>query len=161
TLETGRPLFLKDKFFNYEELIGPQSPWLETFKNGDFAIFRLTPDKYHYNHTPVAGSVADFYELAGDCHSCNPSAVIELVTPYSKNRRAVTVIQTDVPDGTNVGFVAMIEIVALMIGEVVQAYSEDGYDLPVAIQPGMFIKKGVPKSLFRPGSSTDVVLFQK
>src|SRR5262245_9845961 len=119
-LEPGRPLFLKDKFFNYEELVGANSAWVKAFQNGDFAIFRLTPDKYHYNHTPVAGQVVDFYELAGECHSCNPAAVIELVTPYSKNRRAVTIIETDVPGGTGIGLVAMIEIVALMVGQVVQ-----------------------------------------
>jgi hypothetical protein len=34
------------------------SPWLPAFDRGDFAIFRLTPDKYHYNHVPVSGEVA-------------------------------------------------------------------------------------------------------
>src|SRR6185436_15247070 len=116
-------------------------------------------DKYHYNHTPVAGKVVDFYELAGECHSCNPAAVIELVTPYSKNRRAVTIIETDVPGGTGIGLVAMIEIVALMVGQVVQTYSERNYDSPVALQPGMFVKKGVLISMFGSGGSTDVVFF--
>jgi phosphatidylserine decarboxylase len=55
----------------------------------------------------------------------------------------------------------MIEIVALMIGDIVQAYSEIGYENPRAVAPGMFVKKGVPKSLYRPGSSTDLLLFQR
>jgi phosphatidylserine decarboxylase len=82
------------------------------------------------------------------------------VTPYSKNRRVVTVIDTDVPKGTGVGLVAMIEIVALMIGEIVQCYSEHRYDDPVPIEPGGFLRAGCPKSLYRPGSSTDVLIFQ-
>jgi phosphatidylserine decarboxylase len=154
-------LFLKDKFFSYEELIGPwKAEWLEAFKDGDFSIFRLTPDKYHYNHTPVAGEVVDFYEIQGDYHSCNPAAVVEIVTPFSKNRRTVTIIQTDVSGGSGIGLVAMLEIVALGIGGIKQCYSEREYLDPIPIKPGIFINKGQPKSLYQPGSSTNVLLFQ-
>lgn len=155
-------LFIKGKFFDYEELLClDKTEWLKAFREGDFAVFRLTPDKYHYNHTPVAGRVADFYEIRGQYHSCNPEAVISVVTPYSKNKRIVTVIDTDVPGGTGMGLVAMVEVVALMIGGIVQCYSEEKYEDPVPIHQGLSLKKGVPKSLFRPGSSTDILIFQK
>jgi phosphatidylserine decarboxylase precursor len=86
-------LFLKGKFFEYEELLGPnKTSWLRAFHDGDFVICRLTPEKYHYNHTPVAGVVRDFYENDGNYHSCNPGPVVSLATPYSKNKRVVTVI---------------------------------------------------------------------
>jgi phosphatidylserine decarboxylase len=104
--------------------------------------------------------VVDVYEIDGCYHSCNPGAVTRVSTPYSKNRRVVTIIDTDVAGGTRVGMVAMIEIVALMIGEIVQCYSETGYDDPQNVVPGMFVERGCPKSLFRPGSSTTVLLFQ-
>jgi phosphatidylserine decarboxylase len=159
--QSGSSLFLKGKFFEFEELLGTdKSRWLGCFKEGDFAIFRLTPEKYHYNHTPVAGQVVDFYEISGTYHSCNPRAVVESVTPFSKNKRVVTVFDTDVGSGTNVGFVAMVEIVALGIGDIVQRYSESEYRDPAEIRTGMLLKKGVPKSLFRPGSSTNVLIFQ-
>ena len=155
-------LFLKNKFFSFEDLIGPyKRSWLREFKDGDYVIARLTPDKYHYNHTPVTGKVLDVYELSGAYNACNPGAVLEMVTPYSQNRRIVTVIDTDVPCGTNVGLVCMIEVVALMIGDIVQCYSEHRYERPVAIKPGFFIRKGNPKSLYRPGSSTDILIFQE
>lgn len=155
-------LFLKEKFFSFAELIGEsRREWLRAFDGGDFAVFRLTPDKYHYNHTPVAGRVADIYEIDGCYHSCNPSAVVRVATPYSKNKRVVTIIDTDVPRGSCVGLVAMVEVVALMIGEIVQCYSAQRYDAPQPIERGMFIEKGLPKSLYRPGSSTDVLIFQK
>lgn len=154
-------LFLKEKFFSYEELLGPTSrPWQQAFRGGDFAIFRLTPDKYHYNHVPVAGRVVDIYQLDGGYHSCNPTAVVSVATPYSKNRRVVTILDTDVPRGSRVGLVAMIEVVALMIGEIVQCYSEQRYDHPRPVEVGMFLRKGQPKSLYRPGSSTDLLVFQ-
>jgi phosphatidylserine decarboxylase len=155
-------LFLKEKFFSYEDLLSPnKNRWINAFAGGDFGIFRLTPDKYHYNHLPVSGKVVDIYTIDGQCHSCNPGAVVSMVTPFSKNHRVVTIIDTDVPGGTKVGLVAMIEIVAMMIGEIVQCYSAHAYDAPSNVIPGMFVKKGCPKSLYRPGSSVDVVIFQK
>ncbi len=155
-------LFIKGKFFDYEEMFGCKKlTWLKAFQNGNFAVFRLTPEKYHYNHTPVAGKIIDFYQIQGTYHACNPHAVVSVVTPYSKNKRVVTIIDTDVEGGTNVGLVAMIEVVALMIGDIVQCYSEEKYERPISVGTGLFVKKGVPKSLFRPGSSTVVLIFQK
>jgi phosphatidylserine decarboxylase len=160
-LETSS-LFIKGKFFDYEEMLGlNKNTWLKAFSDGDFALFRLTPEKYHYNHTPVAGKIIDYYQIPGLYHACNPNAVVSVVTPYSKNKRIVTIINTDVAGGTNVGLVAMIEVVALMIGDIVQCYSENKYEKPISVGTGMFMKKGVPKSLFRPGSSTVVLIFQK
>jgi phosphatidylserine decarboxylase len=155
-------LFLKGKFFDFEELLGEdKEEWLRAFEDGDYGIFRLTPDKYHYNHMPVSGMVRDIYEIPGHYHSCNPGAVVMVATPYSKNKRVVTVIDTDVPGGTKAGLVAMIEVVALMIGDIVQCYSAQRYEGPRPVRPGMLLKKGSPKSLYRPGSSTDVLLFEK
>jgi phosphatidylserine decarboxylase len=161
SLQNASSLFLKDKFFSYKELLcETKTRWMNAFKGGDYAVFRLTPEKYHYNHMPVSGRVVDFYEIEGSHHSCNPRAVVRLVTPFSKNRRVVTVIDTDTQGGSRVGMVAMVEVVALMIGEIVQCYSTDGYSHPQPMIPGMLLKKGQPKSLFRPGSSTVVLLFQ-
>jgi phosphatidylserine decarboxylase len=155
-------LFLKEKFFDYEELLGSDKhQWRHTFQEGQFAIFRLTPEKYHYNHLPVSGRVVDIYEIQGAYHSCNPGAVVRMVTPYSKNCRVVTIIDTSVPGGSGIGYVAMIEIVALMIGDIVQCYSDRRYEAPRPVVPGMFLKRGQPKSLYRPGSSVDVLIFQK
>jgi phosphatidylserine decarboxylase len=54
----------------------------------------------------------------------------------------------------------MVEIVALMIGRIDQCYSEAGYADPRPVEPGMFLRKGQPKSVYRPGSSTTVLLVQ-
>jgi phosphatidylserine decarboxylase len=104
--------------------------------------------------------VADFYSVGGRYHSCNPNAAIRLLTPYSKNRRVVTVIDTDCDGGDQVGYVAMIEVVALMIGQIAPRYSSNRYDEPKRLEKGMVLRKGAPKALFRPGSSTVVLLFE-
>lgn len=162
SLRETSSVFIKEKFFDFEELLGAdRSHWLDAFDGGDFALFRLTPEKYHYVHVPAAGKVIDFYEIDGRYHSCNPQATVSLITPYSKNRRVVTILQTDVPGGSHLGMIAIIEVVALMVGRVVQRYSDEKYDFPSTIRPGMFLKRGQPKSLFLPGSSTVIVLFQR
>ena len=162
SLSDDSQFFIKGKFFEYQEILGRNKRhWLEAFDQGTAAIFRLTPEKYHYNHTPVSGTVVDFYEISGAYNSCNPNAVVEMVTPYSKNKRTVTIIDTDVPNGTGVGLVAFIEVVALMIGGIRQCYSVNRYDNPLPVFAGMFLERGVPKSVYVPGSSTDILLFQK
>lgn len=161
SLDNESLFFVKEKFFSFPELLGENSPWTRTFAGGDFAVFRLTPDKYHFNHVPANGVVRDYYTLGGAFHACNPSAVCEILTPNSKNRRDVTILDTDVPGGSGVGAVAMIEVVALMIGEIVQRYSEHGYDEPQPMTVGKFLRRGNVKSLFRPGSSTVILLFEK
>lgn len=163
SLAAASPLLIKDKFFSPAELFGLDEQgcrWAEPFVGGDYAIFRLTPDKYHYNHLPVSGVVTAFYEVDGLCHSCNPGAITAVVTPYCKNRRTVTIIDTEVEGGSRVGMVAMFEVTALMIGEIVQCYSDYRYDFALPIQPGLFVRRGQPKSLYRPGSSTDILLFE-
>lgn len=72
----------------------------------------------------------------------------------------VTILNTDVPGGSAVGLVAMIEIVALMIGQIEQCYSDSFYDQPSSLGKGMVLQKGRPKSLYRPGSSTTVLVFE-
>ena len=162
SLAERRPLFIKDKFFEFAELLGlDRRAWLAAFRDGDYAIFRLTPEKYHYNHAPVSGYVLDHYDIDGDYHSCNPGAALRVASPYSKNRRVVTVIDTDVPGGSGVGKVAMVELVALMIGEIVQCASQERYDDPRPLTRGMWLERGAPKSLFRPGSSTTLLLFER
>jgi phosphatidylserine decarboxylase len=161
SLNEATSLFIKDKFFTLDELLGvDRKEWIDRFTGGDFAIFRLTPEKYHYVHVPAAGAVIDHYELAGRFHSCNPGATVFLITPYSKNRRIVTILDTDVDGGDGVGIIAVIEVVALMVGQVVQCYSEEQYYSPRTVECGMFLKKGQPKSVFRPGSSTVILLFE-
>ena len=71
-----------------------------------------------------------------------------------------TIIDTDVAYGSGVGLVAMIEVAALRVDNITQGYCEVQYKQPQQIMAGMFLKVGQPKSLFRPGSSTVVLLLQ-
>jgi phosphatidylserine decarboxylase len=154
-------LYLKQKFFSFPELLGEDSPWQSSFTGGDYAVFRLTPEKYHYTHSPVSGRVLDISSVEGRYNSCNPNAAVQLLTPFSKNRRVVTILDTDCPNGSAIGRVGMIEVVALMVGQIEQRYSEHRYENPRPVEKGMFLRAGAPKALFRPGSSTVVLLVQR
>jgi phosphatidylserine decarboxylase len=160
SMEETSGLFLKQKFFSFPELLGQNSPWESSFQGGDYAVFRLTPEKYHYTHSPVSGRVLDFYSVEGRYYSCNPDSAVHLLTPFSKNRRMVTILDTDFPGCSAVGRVAMVEVVALMVGQIEQRYSEYRYENPRSVEREMLLRCGAPKALFRPGSSTVVLLFQ-
>jgi phosphatidylserine decarboxylase len=73
----------------------------------------------------------------------------------------VTIINTNAIGATRVGRVAMIEVGALMIGQVAQCYSRERYDDPQPIALGMYLERGCPKSLYRPGGSTTILLFER
>jgi phosphatidylserine decarboxylase len=159
--QTNEALPIKEKLFSIDELFGVNARWKEHFSQSSWAVFRLTPEMYHFNHCPVSGNVIDNYEISGAFHSCNPSATVSLLTPHSKNGRFITIFDTDCPGGSGIGKVAMVEVVALLIGRVHQCYSKTRYNAPVEIFNGLFCKRGAVKSVFEPGSSTVVLLFEE
>ncbi len=164
---------IKSKFLRIDELLGGMNPWVTRaltsiaplahdraiFAPLSGAIVRLTPDVYHYTHTPVSGKVLLQKTIEGRFHSCNPTALTRLTGSYALNRRTITVYDTDVPDGTQVGIVTQIDVAAMMIGCMEPRYSPQRYESPRAVQVGEIVPRGAPLSLFRPGSSTSIVLW--
>jgi phosphatidylserine decarboxylase len=161
SLGAGSLLFIKEKFFSLEDLLGGRAGWTGLFRDGDYAVFRLTPEKYHWSTARFREGVADFYEIGGIYNSCNPAAVVSVENAFSMNRRAVTVIDTDVKGGTGCGHVAMTEVAALMIGGITQFYCDEIYDGGHGMNPGAFLRRGQPKSYYSPGSSVDILIFEK
>ncbi len=122
-------------------------------------ITRLTPDVYHYTHAPVSGRVLFTGRIEGAFHSCNPAALVRFPGSYAVNRRAITLYDSDVPGGTGVGVVAQIDVAAMMIGQIEPRFSVRHYEQPRPLIVGDFIPRGSPVSMFRPGSSTSIVLW--
>lgn len=150
---------IKQKFVGVEALLGSAMAAVDPMTTLSGVIVRLTPDVYHYTHTPVAGRVIHLATIEGEFHSCNPTALINLPGSYAINRRVVTVYDTDVPHGSRVGRVAQVDVAAMMIGRIESRFSVDRYESPRALCVGDFVPRGVPVSLFRPGSSTSIVLW--
>jgi phosphatidylserine decarboxylase len=164
---------IKSKFIRIDELLGGRNPWSRDrshaaqdrrFSAAAIAplsgvIVRLTPDVYHYTHAPVAGRVLRHELIDGKFHSCNPAALTHFPGSYAFNRRAITVYDSDVPGGSGVGVVVQIDVAAMMIGQIESRFSVHRYEAPQALAAGDFVPRGSPVSLFRPGSSTSVVLW--
>ncbi|MCC6159497.1 MAG: phosphatidylserine decarboxylase [Deltaproteobacteria bacterium] len=158
-LGEGTRLPVKNRWFDLETLVGRSSVARE-FAGGTFAVFRLAPPDYHWFHAPVSGLVRESYPLAGRYFSVNPRAIRALPHVLSDNARAVAIIDTDIEGGTGIGLVAVIPVAAQVIGKIVWASSERGYDEPKVVAPGLFVQRGRPMGFFAPGSSTVVALFQ-
>jgi phosphatidylserine decarboxylase len=157
---------VKSKFIRVDELLGGINPWSSHSRFDESsmtrvagAIVRLTPDVYHYTHSPVAGCVVRHEVIEGKFHSCNPTALVRFPGSYAVNRRTLTVYDTDVENGSGVGRVAQVDVAAMMIGQMQSCFSTDCYENPRQMVVGDFVPRGVPVSLFRPGSSTSIVLW--
>jgi phosphatidylserine decarboxylase len=162
---------IKSKFIGVTDLLGGIDPWGQRqFAHGSGfseaalaplagVVVRLTPDVYHYTHAPVSGRVVRHEVIEGRFHSCNPTALIRFPGSYAVNRRAVTFYDTDVQDGSHVGIVAQIDVAAMMIGQLESRFSTYRYAHPKALAVGDFVPRGSPVSLFRPGSSTSIVIW--
>jgi phosphatidylserine decarboxylase len=151
---------VKSKWIAADRLIGSRA-LADSLAPLSGVIVRLTPDAYHYVHAPVSGVVQSHTLLDGALHSCNPAALVTFTNPYASNLRRVTVIDTDVYHGSRVGIVVVVNVAAMMIGRIDDAYSANRYDDVQPLEPGTFLKRGQPMALFRPGSSTSIVLWQQ
>lgn len=160
-LESDQDFFIKDRFFSMSDLLGGFMTYTAIFHGGDFAIFRLAPDDYHYYHNCVSGVIEDIYKVEGRLASVSPVALGTMKELLSHNLRWVTIIDTDVENGSQVGKVAMIEIAAQVIGGMTQETSTNGYENPKPLERGMFLERGRPKGMFLPGSSTVVVMMER
>lgn len=162
----GDMLPVKSKFVRVEDLLGGVNPWSSHSRFDESsmtrlagAIVRLTPDVYHYTHSPVAGRVVRHDVIEGQFHSCNPTALARFPGSYAFNRRTVTVYDSDVEGGSGVGTVVQVDVAAMMIGQMESRFSAHRYENSRAIVVGEFVPRGAPVSLFRPGSSTSIVLW--
>ena len=151
---------VKSRWIAVAELIGSQA-LADALAPLTGVIVRLTPDAYHYVHAPVSGTVRSHQLIDGALHSCNPGALVTFDNPYAINLRRVTVIDTDVAHGSKVGTVVVVNVAAMMIGRIDDAYSENRFDDARSVAIGTFLKRGQPMALFRPGSSTSIVLWQR
>jgi phosphatidylserine decarboxylase len=153
-------LSIKEKFISVKQLLA-RKPWSDVFTASSGIVVRLTPDVYHYVHSPVSGRVIDVYDIEGQFHSCNPAALVSFDAPYVWNRRRVVVVDTDVNGGSNVGRVAIVAVAAMMIGRIEDCYCDTRYDNPRDLVVGMRLRIGAPMMMFRPGSSTVIALWSR
>lgn len=118
---------IKETTYSLEELTG--APVSDRYRNGLCFVFRLELTDYHRYLFPDSGTVLSQRELPGALHTVRP--VSEAYRAYSRNKRTVTVLQTE-----QFGEVTQIEVGAMLVGHLVnhpvpggvcKAYTEKGY----------------------------------
>ncbi|MDO5708206.1 MAG: phosphatidylserine decarboxylase [Andreesenia angusta] len=129
--------------FNLSNLIMDENLEVK-FLNGDMAIFRLCPTDYHRYHFIDDSRVKKAYNIDGALYSVNPIALNIIKDLYSKNKRNLTLIETE-----NFGDILYIEIGATFVGSIVQTY-----------EPNFINKKGDEKGYFKFGGSTIILIFE-
>jgi len=116
----------------------------EKFKGGSLAIIRLAPVDYHRFHFPFDCFAHTANLINGCLFSVNPIALKNNIGIFSKNKRMVTELDSEV-----FGRVLYVEIGATNVGSIHQTYEYGIY------------KKGDEKGYFSFGGSSIALLFEK
>lgn len=113
------------------------------FRGGSGLVLRIAPYDYHRFHFPEGGQAGPARRIRGEYHSVNPIALAKVPDLFCRNKREVTLVESD-----RFGTYAMIEVGALTVGTIVQTYA-----------PGR-VERGQEKGNFRYGGSTVVMFFE-
>ena len=117
--------------------------WAAKFDGGVLMIARLCPADYHRFHFPCGGRVVETWPIRGHYESVNPLPLAHGAEPFAKNKREVTIIESE-----QLGTVAYIEVGAFGVGRIIQTYAEP------------LVAKMDEKGCFEFGGSTVVLVFQ-
>lgn len=117
------------------------SEWSKKFEGGPMLVCRLCPIDYHRFHFPDDGELINTYSVHGRLHSVNPAALKNKHDVFLVNERTVSILKTK-----NFGWLAYVEVGAMMVGKIVQSFS------------GKNFTRGQEKGYFLFGGSTTIVM---
>ncbi|MBI5692055.1 MAG: phosphatidylserine decarboxylase [Verrucomicrobia bacterium] len=143
-VDTADGYYVKGAKFSVAELLGDDA-LAKRFAGGAMVISRLCPVDYHRFHFPLAGTPGETRVINGWLYSVSPVALRRQVRYLVENKRALTLVETDVA-----GTVAMIEVGATNVGSIRQSFV-----------PGRPVKKGEEKGLFAFGGSCVITLLAR
>lgn len=115
------------------------------YEMGTCVIVRLCPADYHRFHFPDSGIPTQSVNIKGHYYSVNPIALKEIVGLYCRNKREVTMFNSE-----NFGDICLIEVGATCVGSIIQTY-----------EPFSRVNKGDEKGYFKFGGSTVMMLIEK
>lgn len=117
----------------------------QKYEMGTCIIVRLCPADYHRFHFPDSGIPEQTEKIKGDYYSVNPIALKEIVGLYCRNKREITMFNSE-----NFGDICLIEVGATCVGSIIQTYN-----------PFVRVNKGDEKGYFKFGGSTVMMLLEK
>lgn len=114
------------------------------YTQGSMMIARLCPTDYHRFHFPCSGTPTETRFINGWLYSVNPLALMRDLHIFTKNKRAITEIES--PD---FGKILYIEVGATNVGSIRQTFT-----------PYQTYQKGDEKGFFEFGASALILLFE-
>lgn len=142
-LSSNEGLFVKGEMFDLASLL-KDDELTKQFAEGSLLLSRLCPVDYHRFHFPAAGIPGKTRLINGPLYSVNPIALCQNIHILAKNKRCVTVLETE-----SLGRILVLEIGATCVGSICQTFS--------AGQP---VAKGSEKGYFRFGGSSTITIFE-
>ena len=144
-VDRARRITVKGSRLDLDRLLGRRG-LAEEYSGGTMLVYRLCPADYHRFHFPESGVPGPAVRMRGPLHSVNPIALSTGKKILDRNERRRTLIET----GNGAGTICMVEVGAMCVGSIVQTY-----------RPGVPVKRGEEKGLFRFGGSTVIVLYER
>jgi phosphatidylserine decarboxylase len=80
------------------------------YRNGVYATLRITADRYHRFHAPLAGSLREIVYISGDTWNVNPITLRRVEKLFCKNERAVLSI-----DVGKAGNILLVPVAAVLV----------------------------------------------
>lgn len=80
------------------------------YRNGTYATLRITADRYHRFHAPMAGRLSELTYISGDTWNVNPIALKRIEKLFCRNERAVLPIDTP-----HAGQILLVPVAAVLV----------------------------------------------
>ncbi|MBF8983394.1 phosphatidylserine decarboxylase [Lutibacter sp. B2] len=143
-IDINKVIQVKGFEYKLEELFADTN-LAKKYTNGTCIVIRLCPADYHRFHFPDSGIAKEVKKISGKYYSVNPIALKEIVNLYCRNKREITVFNSE-----HFGDMIFVEVGATCVGSIIQTYEVD--------QP---IEKGAEKGYFKFGGSTVILFIEK
>ncbi|MCE9501719.1 MAG: archaetidylserine decarboxylase [Leptospira sp.] len=151
----------KGNDFSLKDLLGSRK-YLDSFINGKFITFYLSPQDYHRIHSPFYGKILGYYYEPGKLFPVNELAVLGIRGLFPKNERLITFLQTEY------GKIAVVKVGASNVGKIRVTYDNKmvtnswlRYSKDVSYENvDILIQKGSELGRFEMGS-TVILIFER
>jgi len=135
---------VKSSFLSPSKIL-KASKYKGEFEGGPVLVARLCPVDYHCYHYPAKGKTLEVVHEGNELHSVNPWALKSLPDLFIKNKRRVSILETD-----EFGLLAFVEVGATCVGKIIQTHDESEA-----------FERGQKKGHFLFGGSTVILFGQK
>lgn len=112
SLHEERLLQAKGHDYSLTALLGGESEWTASFRNGEFATLYLSPRDYHRIHMPVTGRLLETVHVPGHLFSVNPATTRHIPGLFARNERVVCYFETAI------GPMAMVLVGAIFVASI-------------------------------------------